>query len=93
MDYKDCVPLRTVECITWLIEEIVPEGACANKYILCTDPSFTVQQVIDYVKTHKLMRKFTIMTINVGLFELAGKFDYYTRDARKVNHNLEIVFP
>lgn len=87
MEYKDVIPIRLRPSLCWLVE-----FNDKKKYILITSTSFSIEEIVSYIKVHYgVNKKFTVQQIDVGEFQISDFKDLYSSDGRKVDNNLNIV--
>lgn len=88
MRYKDCKPIRPSKTTAWRVT--FGDG----KVLLSLfHEEATVEEVVEYTKTHHPKFSFYVQVVGVGEFELvnSARDSYYLSDTRKVNENMEVV--
>ncbi len=83
MNYKDCISIKPRLASTWLVE-----FADGTIQLLILDKEFTVERVVDYVKTYNPRSEFEITMIDVGHFVVDTVINSFTPDGRKVNQDM-----
>ncbi len=84
MNYKDCPPIKTVNCTAWLVE------FSNEKRIDIWNTKATIKNVIEYTKTWNKGRKFRVSRIDTGSFKLDEVLEDYANDNRKMDQNFDV---
>ena len=89
MNYESCIPLRTRSASVWIVK--FDDG---NQQLLVTSTKLSVLAVINIVKASDSNKKFTISSVDVGLFNLDKTIPVehsYTSDAREINQDMYVT--
>lgn len=84
--YKDCTKIKPYRCTCWLIKYENGE-----KEIAIWNKKAKIEDIINYIKIRNTGLKFTVMNIDVGLFNIKEIDHYYSSDARVLNQNKTLV--
>lgn len=92
MKYGEVVPIRSRPAGVWLVQfEFPGSQAIETKQILVVDKEMTPEEVVQIVRTHHPNRRFTILQIWVGEFEVSRVENSYSADGRRVTQDLEVI--
>ena len=88
MKYKDYKPIKTKSCSAWLIN-FTDTTKIERKLELWNDKAIIID-VINSAKNYFPNRKFTVMQVEIGTFNIDRIINCYNSDGRKVDQDLTL---